>query len=264
MGTYIVRKVMTLIPMLLIISFLIFGGIELMPGDAADFLISPEAMANMEPAALEALRDSMGLNDPFLMRYWDWLMGLLRGDFGYSLQSGVPVSQLMLNYLPATLELSIASLIVSTILGSIFGVISAMKKGTLADNILSVAGMIGVAIPQFLFGLLCIVVFSFNLGWLPVGGRMAYMGQSFFERLPYLIMPSLVLGFSMMAGVMRYSRSSMLDSLNRDYIKTARSKGLPEWRINLVHGLRVAMSPVIVLVGFRLPMLIGGAVVIEQ
>ncbi|MEG0853041.1 MAG: ABC transporter permease [Angelakisella sp.] len=264
MGTYIIRRILSLIPMLLVISFLIYGGIELMPGDAVDFLIPPDALATMDPATLEALRESMGLNTPFLIRYFNWLMGLLQGDFGYSIQSGVPVSELMLNYLPATIELSLAALIISTILGSLFGVLSALCKGSIADNALTVVGMIGVAIPQFLFGLLCIVVFSFNLGWVPVGGRMEYIGQGFFARLPYLVMPSLVLGFSMMAGVMRYSRSSMLDSLNRDYIKTARSKGLPEWRINLVHGLRVAMSPVIVLVGFRLPMLIGGAVVIEQ
>lgn len=264
MGTYIVRRILSLILMMLVISFLIYGGIELMPGDAVDFLIPPDALATMDPAQLEALRESLGLNTPFLVRYWNWLMGVLQGDFGYSIQSGVPVSQLMMNYLPATLELSAAALIISTLLGSLLGVVSALKKGSIADNVLSVAGMIGVAIPQFLFGLLCIVIFSFKLGWLPVGGRADFLGQPFFERLPYLIMPAMVLGISMTAGVMRYSRSSMLDSLHRDYIKTARSKGLPEWRINLIHGLRVAMSPVVVLVGFRLPMLIGGAVVIEQ
>lgn len=264
MGTYTLRRVLTLIPMMLVISFLIYGGIELMPGDAADFLISPDAMSNMTPEALEAMRESLGLNAPFLVRYFNWLLGMLQGNFGYSMQSGVAVSELMMNYLPATIELSVAALIISTILGSILGIVSALKKGSIADNTLSVVGMVGVAIPQFLFGLICIVIFAFNLNWLPVGGRMADMSQTFLERLPYLIMPASVLGFSMTAGVMRYSRSSMLDSLNRDYIKTARSKGLPEWRINLVHGLRVAMSPVVVLIGFRLPMLIGGAVVIEQ
>lgn len=264
MGTYTLRRVLTLIPMMLVISFLIYGGIELMPGDAADFLISPDAMSNMTPEALEAMRESLGLNAPFLVRYFNWLLGMLQGNFGYSMQSGVAVSELMMNYLPATIELSVAALIISTILGSILGIVSALKKGSIADNALSVVGMVGVAIPQFLFGLICIVIFAFNLNWLPVGGRMADMSQTFLERLPYLIMPASVLGFSMTAGVMRYSRSSMLDSLNRDYIKTARSKGLPEWRINLVHGLRVAMSPVVVLIGFRLPMLIGGAVVIEQ
>lgn len=264
MGTYILRKVLMLIPMMLIISFLIFGGIELMPGDAADFMISPDAMSTMSPERLEALRESLGLNTPFIQRYFNWLGGVCTGDFGYSIQSGVPVAELLKNHLPATIELSVAALVISTLAGSLLGVLSALKKDSIADNVLSVAGMIGVAIPQFLFGLLCIVVFAFNLKWLPVGGRMADATQNFFERLPYLIMPAIVLGLSMTAGVMRYSRSSMLDSLNRDYIKTARSKGLPEWRINLVHGLRVALTPVVVLVGFRLPMLIGGAVVIEQ
>lgn len=264
MATYVIRKILMLIPMMLVISFLIFGGIELMPGDAVDFLIPPDAMATMDPASLEALRDSLGLNAPFMLRYWNWLTGIFKGDFGYSIQSGVPVAELMANHLPATIELSVAALIFSTIFGSIIGVFTALKKGSIADNVSSVVGMIGVAIPQFLFGLLCIVVFAFNLKVLPVGGRMADASQNFFERLPYLIMPAIVLGLSMTAGVMRYSRSSMLDSLNRDFIKTARSKGLPEWKINFVHGLRVALTPVVVLVGFRLPMLIGGAVVIEE
>lgn len=264
MATYTTRKILMLIPMLLVISFLIYAGIELMPGDAVDGMISPEALATLSPEALQELRESLGLNDPFLVRYWLWLTNLLRGNFGYSLQSGVPVSEILINYLPATLELSVAALIISTVAGSLLGVFSALRKGSIGDNILTVFGMIGVAIPQFLFGLLCIVVFSFKLKWLPAGGRMEDVSQGFFERLPYLIMPALVLGLSMLAGVMRYTRSSMLDSLNREFIKTARSKGLPEWRINLVHGLRVALTPVVVLVGFRLPMLIGGAVVVEQ
>jgi peptide/nickel transport system permease protein len=124
--------------------------------------------------------------------------------------------------------------------------------------------MLGVAIPQFLFGLIAIVVFVFNLDWFPVGGRMSPGQEMFFQRIDHLVLPAVVLGFAMTAGVMRYSRSSMLDSLNKDYIKTARSKGLPEWRVNLIHGLRVAMTPVAVLIGFRLPILIGGSVVIEQ
>ena len=264
MATYITRKILMLIPMLLVISFLIYAGIEIMPGDVVDALIPPDVAANIGPEAMEELRESMGLNDPFLIRYLHWLGNILHGDFGYSLQSGVPVSQILLNYLPATLELSVVALIFSTIAGSLLGVVSALKKGSIGDNILTLFGMIGVAIPQFLFGLLCIVVFNFKLNWLPAGGRMLNASQSFLERLPYLIMPALVLGLSMLAGVMRYSRSSMLDSMNREYIKTARSKGLPEWRINLVHGLRVALTPVVVLVGFRLPMLIGGAVVVEQ
>ena len=264
MGNYIIRKVLTLIPMMLVISFLIYLGMELMPGDAIDFLIPPDALSTMSPEQLNAMREALGLNDPFFLRYLKWLVGMLHGDFGYSLQSGVPVITLMKNHLPATIELTFTALVMSSVFGILLGVICALKKGTLLDQILSVLGMIGVAVPQFLLGLIFIDAFALHMGVLPVGGRMAYAGQSFLQRLPNLIMPATVLGFSLTAGVMRYGRSSMLDSMGHDYMKTARSKGLPEWRVNLLHGLRAAMTPVVVLVGFRLPMLIGGAVVVEE
>ncbi|WP_315365881.1 ABC transporter permease [Oribacterium sinus] len=264
MGNYIIRKVLTLIPMMLVISFLIYLGMELMPGDAIDFLIPPDALSTMSPEQLNAMREALGLNDPFFLRYLKWLAGMLHGDFGYSLQSGVPVITLMKNHLPATIELTFTALVMSSVFGILLGVICALKKGTLLDQILSVLGMIGVAVPQFLLGLIFIDAFALHMGILPVGGRMAYAGQSFLQRLPNLIMPATVLGFSLTAGVMRYGRSSMLDSMGHDYMKTARSKGLPEWRVNLLHGLRAAMTPVVVLVGFRLPMLIGGAVVVEE
>ena len=264
MGNYIIRKVLTLIPMMLVISFLIYLGMELMPGDAIDFLIPPDALSTLSPEQLNAMREALGLNDPFFLRYLKWLAGMLHGDFGYSLQSGVPVITLMKNHLPATIELTFTALVMSSVFGILLGVICALKKGTLLDQILSVLGMIGVAVPQFLLGLIFIDAFALHMGILPVGGRMAYAGQSFLQRLPNLIMPATVLGFSLTAGVMRYGRSSMLDSMGHDYMKTARSKGLPEWRVNLLHGLRAAMTPVVVLVGFRLPMLIGGAVVVEE
>jgi peptide/nickel transport system permease protein len=176
----------------------------------------------------------------------------------------VPVSTLFVNTLPATLELSVAALLLSTLLGSLLGVVSAIYRNSIADHALSVAGMVGIAIPQFLFGLICIIVFVFKLGWLPVGGRMEPGHEAFLQRLEYLVLPASVLGLALTAGVMRYARASMLDSMKRDFVKTARSKGLPEWRVNLFHGFRVACTPVAVLIGFRLPMLIGGAVVIEQ
>lgn len=264
MLSYTIRKLLMLIPMLFVITFIIFLGMEAMPGDAVSFMVSPDALANMTPEKMEALRESLGLNDPFFMRYFAWIGGILQGDFGYSLTSGVPVSQIIMSKLGATVELSIAALLFSTILGNILGIISAIKKGSIGDNVLTVAGMLGLSIPEFFFGLVSLLVFSINLGWLPIGGRIQPGYQTFWDHLPHLILPALVLGIAMTAGVMRYARSSMLDSINKDYIKTARSKGLPEWRVNLVHGFRVALTPVIVLVGFRLPVLIGGSVVVEQ
>lgn len=264
MATYTIRKILSLIPMMLVISFLIYLGIELMPGDAVDFLIPPDALSTMSAEQLDQMRNSLGLNDPFVIRYVKWLTGILHGDFGYSLQSGVPVAEIMRNHISATIELSVAALIMSSVFGILLGVISALKKGSVLDHILDVVGMIGVAIPQFLFGLICINALALHHNILPVGGRMAYAGQSFIQRLPYLILPAAVLGFSMTAGVMRYARGSMLESMGRDYMKSARSKGIPEWRVNLLHGLRAAVTPVVVLIGFRLPMLIGGAVVVEE
>jgi peptide/nickel transport system permease protein len=176
----------------------------------------------------------------------------------------VPIGNVLRERLPATLELSGTALILSSILGSALGTISALKRYSLTDNALTVAGMIGVSVPEFFFGLVAIVVFALNLHWLPVGGRLLPSYTAYWDHIPNLILPALVLSIMMTAGVMRYARSSMLDALSREFIKTARSKGLPEWRVNLLHGFRVALTPVIVLIGFRLPILIGGSVIIEQ
>jgi peptide/nickel transport system permease protein len=264
MFEYIVRRVLSFIPMLLVMTFLIFLGLELTPGDAVSFMVSPDAMANMDQAQLAAMRESLGLNDPFLLRYLHWLGIVLRGDFGYSLTSGVAIREIVFSRLPATLELSVAALVFSSILGCALGLLGALKRGSSTDTFLTVAGMVGVSIPEFFFGLVAILVFSIKLQWLPVGGRLRPDQAGLGDRISYLILPAIVLGISMTAGVMRYARASMLDSIDKEYIKTARSKGLPEWRVSLLHGFRVALTPIIVLIGFRLPMLIGGSVVIEQ
>ena len=264
MFIYFTRRLLYLIPMLLGISFLIYLGLELTPGDILSYLLPPEAIADMKPEELAAMREALGLNDPFIIRYIYWLGGILQGDFGYSLASGVPISQLVLERVPATLELSVAALLFSTFLGVILGSISALRRGSLLDNSLTIFGMIGVSIPEFIFGLSALVIFALQLEWLPVGKRLMPGYDSYWDHMPHLVMPAMVLGLIMTAGVMRYTRSSMLDSLNKEFIRTARSKGIPEWRINFIHGLRVALIPVVVLIGFRLPMLIGGTVLIEQ
>jgi len=250
--------------MLLVISFLIYLGLEVTPGDAVSYMIPMDALMTMKPEELEIMREALGLNDPFFMRYLHWLGGVLQGNFGYSLTSGVSIKDIVMDRLPATLELSICALVLSTIFGVIFGSISALYRGSLTDIFFTIFGMLGVSIPVFIFGLVALVIFALNLGWLPVGQRLLPEYDSYWDHMPHLIMPAGVLGLFMTAGVMRYSRSSMLDSLNKEFIRTARSKGVPEWRVNFIHGLRVALIPIVVLIGFRLPMLIGGAVIIEQ
>ena len=260
---YILKRLLAMIPMAILITFLIYLGLDLTPGDPVSYMFSPDQLANIDPEKLEQLRELYGLNDPFIVRYFKWLWQLLHGNFGYSITNGVAISELLLQMFPATLELSFAALVISSVLGSVLGIVSALKKGSIGDNVLTVAGMIGVSIPQFFFGMLCIYVFALEWKLLPIGGRTAPGVTGFLGHMRFLILPATVLGLSLTAGVMRYARASMLDTMNRDYIKTARAKGLPEWRVNLIHGFRVAISPVVVLIGFRLPTLISGSVVIE-
>ena len=264
MLTFVIRRLLVTIPMLLVISFLVYLGLELTPGDAVSHMIDPEVASQMSPEEFEALREAFGLNKSFLERYSIWLGNVLQGDFGHSLSGGVAISTIVLDRLPATLELSLFALIFSTLFGCILGTISALRRGSVADSALTVFGMIGVSIPEFFFGLVSILIFALHFDLLPVGGRLLPSYDSYWDHMPNIVLPGLVLSMMMTAGVMRYSRSAMLDSLSREFIRTARSKGLPEWRINLVHGFRVALTPVVVLIGFRLPTLIGGSVIIEE
>lgn len=262
MLTYIIRRVLIIVPMAFGISFLIYLALDLSPGDAVTRMLNP--VQTVDPARIEELRRALGLDAPLIVRYWIWITGVLQGNFGRTLTGGVPISRLLMDRLPATLELSTLALVLSSIFGVILGTISALRRGSTTDNALTVVGMIGVSIPEFFFGLVAIVIFALNLQWFPVGGRLLPSYNSYWDHIPNLIMPALVLSIMMTAGVMRYARSAMLDALSREFIKTARSKGLPEWRVNLLHGFRVALTPVIVLIGFRLPILIGGSVIVEQ
>ena len=264
MLTFIARRLLITIPMLLVISFLVYLGLEMTPGDAVSHMIDPEAAARMSDEQFAAMREALGLNKSFLERYGIWLVNILQGNFGHSLSGGVAISTIVLDRLPATLELAIFALFFSTLFGCVLGTISALRRGSATDSALTVIGMLGVSIPEFFFGLVAILIFALNLGWLPVGGRLLPGYETFIDRLPHIVLPGLVMSLMMTAGVMRYSRSAMLDSLSREFIRTARSKGLPEWRIHLIHGFRVALTPVVVLIGFRLPTLIGGSVIIEK
>ena len=264
MGKFILKRISTFIPMVLVMSFLIYGGIELAPGDYISKIISPEALMQMTEAELEAARVAYGLDKPFIVRYFMWLWQLLQGDWGKSMTSGVPVKDIIAEKLPITMELMLTGLVISAILGCVFGIVSALNRGRLVDQVLTFAGIVGLSIPQFFFAVLAILVFALKLNWLPSGGRTTPDMVYWYEHLKYLILPGLVLGITQTASVMRYARASMLESMNKDYVKTARSKGLPEWKVNLKHGFRVSMMPVVVLLGLRIPHMISSAVVLEN
>ncbi len=259
---YVAKKLLMMIPMLLLISFIVFVGLQLTGIDPINYMITPDQAANADN--LELLREQLGLNDPLLVRYFRWLGELLRGEFGYSIVLGSSISSLLVTRLPATFELAIYALILSSILGISIGVISAIRQNGIVDYIGRVFAVIGQSIPQFFFAICLIQIFSIKLGWFPPSGRTAPGESGFMDSLVHLVLPVATMTLSMCAVLMRYSRNTMLDVLNSDYIKTARSKGIPEWKVYVKHGFRNAMRPVMVILVFRLPMLISGSVVIES
>ena len=249
--------------MLFVACFLIYFCLDLMPGDPISYMVDQETWGEMTDVQKEAMREALGLNGTMIERFFKWLQGVLHGDFGYSLTSGVPIRDIVLETLPATLELSFSALFLSGVLGILLGVISALKRGRPIDHGLTIAGLLGMSTPVFFFGLVSLLIFSINLGWFPIGGRMEVGNDTLVQRLHHLVLPATVLSLFLTASVMRYARASMLDASSKDFLRTARSKGLPEWKVNFLHGFRVAMNPVVVQIGLRLPMLISGSVVVE-
>ncbi len=261
---YFGKRMLSLLPKLLVISAIIFIGLQLLPGDAITRTVPPDLYAQMTPEQLDALRESLGLNAPLPIQYFRWLGKMLQGDLGYSIVSGSNISVMLAARLPATLELVGLGLLVATVLGLILGYFSAVKQNTPFDYLCTTFGMLGVSVPEFFLGMVVIVLFAIQLKWFPTGGRMAPGKEAFFDRIQYLVLPVFCLGTAYIATIMRYTRGSMLDVLNKDYITTARSKGLSENKVNFRHGFRNAIIPVIVTIVFRLPMLVGGTVVIES
>ena len=253
---FIGKKLLQMIPMLLLISFIVFGALQLTGVDPVSYLASPDMAGSAEN--LEALRERLGLNDPFIVRYFTWIKDMLSGDFGYSIANGTSIKDLLMARLPATMELALVALVLSAIIGITVGILSAIWQNSIIDYVGRFFSVLGQAIPQFFFGICLIQMFAIKMGVLPTGGRMSLNAT----RLEHFILPVLTLTLSMCSVLMRYSRNNMLGVLNSDYVKTARCKGIPEWKVYLKHAFRNAVRPVLVILCFRLPMLIGGSVVI--
>jgi peptide/nickel transport system permease protein len=243
------------------ISALIFFASRLSPIDPILAMIPPD-MAS-DSANLEQLREELGLNDHIVLQYLTWLKNIATGDFGYSLQSGQQISEILALRMPATLELVLSALILSTILALTLGLFAGAKKGGIADKLSRVLGVVGIAIPDFFIGLALLNVFAYRVSWLPSGNRVAPGQITFWDRFPNYILPVATLTIAMLAVLIRYTRNSVLDTLNRDFVKTARSKGVPEWRVLYSHVFRNSLGPVMVLLAFRLPLLVGGSILVE-
>lgn len=263
MVKFTLRKLLALVPKLLVISVLLFVALECLPGDPLTRAVSPDVYAEMTDAQKDAYREAMGLNDPAYVRYFSWLGNMLKGDFGYSQSTGANIGTMLATRMPYTIELAFWGVVSATVIGLLFGFLAAINKNSTLDYACTGFSVLGISIPDFFFGILLLMLFALKLGWLPTGGRMPVGDDRLIARIPYLVMPSITLGFGLMATMTRYTRSAMLDVLNKDYIKTARSKGLSEVTVNIKHGFRNALIPVLTLICMRLPMLVGGSVVVE-
>ena len=261
MLVYVVRRVLQAIPLLIGISFAAFVLMRLAPGGPmAVYAQNP----NMSETDLRRIEHILGLDAPIHVQYVKWAAGMARGELGYSYRTGRPVGEIIVERIPATLTLMGASYAIAITLGLVTGIVSAVKRRSVFDYVSTTAAMVGLSVPTFWFGLVVVIVFAGALRWIPSGG-IATLGAPFslWDRFIHLVGPALVLGLWMTATWSRYARSSVLEVIGQDYIRTARAKGLPGRAVLLRHTLRNAMIPLITLGGLEFRNLLGGALVTE-
>ena len=265
MGRYIVRRLLIAVPVLLGITAIAFAALSLAPGDPITSRIDPGLLARMDPAQIEAQRRELGLDQPVPIRYAHWLAGVTRGQLGYSVVTRRAVVDELALRLPATLQLMGAALVIGLLVGLPFGVVSAVRQYSRLDYGLTAFSMTMISAPTFFVGLAAIYVFGVYLRLLPTAD-IATLGEPFsiVDRLRHLVLPASILGLANAAPLMRYTRASVLEVLRREYMTTAKAKGLVPRVILLRHGLRNALLPIITVVGLLLPELVAGAVVTEQ
>lgn len=247
---YVLKRLLALIPVILGVIFIIQFILYISPNDPATVILG----TNYTPEGAEAVRESLGLNDPFVVQFVRYVLNLLRGDFGNSYITGEPVATQLLARFPNTLILVLVSMTLCTVLSLPIGIQSAVKPNSWFSNITAALGMIGIALPTFWLGLMLILLFAVTLEWLPATGSVSVTG---------MILPAITLSASFMAGTMRTTRSSMLDCLNQDYIRTAKAKGVSSRDVIDKHALKNALLPIITVVGVNVGTQMGGSVLTE-
>lgn len=259
MWRYITKRILIAIPVLIGISIVAFFLIRLVPGDTVTALLG--ANYNQEQAA--ALRADYGLDKPLITQYLIWVKNLLKGDFGHSFFTNQAVSSSIMERLPVTFELMIMSFIYCLVIAIPLGAVASLKKNSLLDYLATIFGLLGVSIPNFWLATILILVFSLHMGWFPSGGFVSFFADPI-ANLRYMFLPSIALGASVGAVVMRMTRSSMLEILKQDYIEMARAKGVSQKILIISHALKNALIPVITVLGIQMGYLLGGSVIIEQ
>ena len=261
MFQYIIRRLLIAIPVLLGVTVFNFFIINLAPGNPVDMYLNPDTTE----ADLEAKKEALGLNDPIYIQYFRWLGNLLQGDFGFSYTTYEPVMKIVLERVGPTLLLMSTALLIAYIIAIPIGILSATKQYSWIDYLTTTFSFLGVSIPSFFLGLGSIYVFALVLNILPTGGMFTLGSDGgFYDTFLHLIMPACILGVGIAGSTVRYVRSSMLEVLGQDYLRTARAKGLREFMVTNKHALKNALIPIITIMGMEIPVLIGGAVVTEQ
>lgn len=262
MGRYLLRRILLMLPTLIIVAFLVFLLLFLSPGDPVLLLVPIEEVGQLTDEEMDQLQSKLGLDRPIYVQYADWLFDVLRGDLGRSIHQRRPVVDLLAARFPVTLELALLSVLLASVVAIPIGIYSAVRPDGLGDLVGNVIALMGVSAPNFWVALLLIVLFAVQLRWLPAGGFVRISDDPI-AHIERMILPVVTLGTALMAVTMRLTRSSMLEVLNEDYIRTARSKGLSQNRIVYVHALRNALIPVVTTVGLQIGRILGGAVAIE-
>ena len=262
MFRYLLRRILLMAPTLVIVTFLVFLLLLLSPGDPILLLVPIDEVGQMTDEEMDLLRSKLGLDRPIPVQYADWLLHVLQGDLGRSIHQRRPVSELLAARFPVTLELALLSVLTATIVAVPIGIYTAVRPGSIGDFIGNIVALMGVSAPNFWVALLLIILFAVHLRWLPAGGfvRISHNPAEHIERM---ILPVITLSTALMAVTMRLTRSSMLEVLNEDYVRTARSKGLGQRRIVFVHALKNALIPVVTTVGIQIGRILGGTIVIE-
>ncbi len=259
MFALIARRLLQLVPTVIIVSMMIFGLQQLLPGDPATIMAGEER----DPEVIEEIRKQYRLDQPIPLQYIYWIKGVMSGDLGESMRLKEPVSRLVAQKLPVTLQLATMAMLIAILIGVPAGIISAVKKGTFWDYLVNIISLWGISTPNFWLGILMIFLFSVHLGWLPASGYVSPFEDPW-QSLKTTIMPAFVLGNSIAGVLMRHTRAAMLQALSSDYVRTARAKGLGEKRVILAHAMRNALTPVITLGALEFGTLLSGAVLTEQ
>lgn len=263
MTQYIIRRLLATIPVLLIVTFIVFTLMFLAPGDPIYLLVDVEQTEGLTEEQLDVLRHELGLDRPLIVQYGDWLFNALQGDLGTSIRGSRQVSDMLKSAFPVSIELALISICLSLIVAIPVGIYAALKPNSIGDVLGTSISIGGVSAPIFWVALVLIYVFAVQLDWLPSNGFTRF-SEDAKDNLIKMILPGVTLGAALMASVMRMTRSSMLEVMNREYIRTARAKGAQERRVIFGHAFRNAMLPVLTIVGLQFGALLGGAVVVEQ